>query len=310
TAFGLRPYHFTYPEGRLTMEEMLYKFIDEGKREHEEMRAFINEFRTTNELLFKKRNNSLSELRFEVHELLRVIDNAPISNYEVKGVTTRGGKTTTQDIQNDNTNMHTKEPLVVNHDKPPEPKEVLVENQHQKTNEPVVHHQLRILIILGRPFLATAQAMIDVFNKKITLRVGDDEVIFDVDQSIKRPPNEDDECYGIDDLDDTINMETQKLLANDKSDSFLLKGLEKSVNQSDLESCKSLGNKSDDDSDLEKPIRRIDYVNTSYSVAQETSRPDGVESEHLYLASANEIDEKKPKAKIFASPLRIRIPTW
>ncbi|GKC48093.1 reverse transcriptase domain-containing protein [Tanacetum coccineum] len=53
----------------------------------------------------------------------------------------------------------------------------------------------RVPIILGRPFLATARAMIDVFNKKITLRVGDDEVIFDMDQSIKRSPNEDDECY-------------------------------------------------------------------------------------------------------------------
>ncbi|GJX33406.1 DNA-directed DNA polymerase [Tanacetum coccineum] len=59
----------------------------------------------------------------------------------------------------------------------------------------------RVPIILGRPFLATTRAMIDVFNKKITLRVGDDEVIFDVDQSIKRPPTEDDECYGIHDLD-------------------------------------------------------------------------------------------------------------
>ncbi|GKE41877.1 DNA-directed DNA polymerase, partial [Tanacetum coccineum] len=65
----------------------------------------------------------------------------------------------------------------------------------------------RVPIILGRPFLATAWAMIDVFNKKITLRVGDDEEIFDVDQSIKRPPTDDDECYGIDDLDDTINAE-------------------------------------------------------------------------------------------------------
>ncbi|GJR29277.1 transposon ty3-I gag-pol polyprotein [Tanacetum coccineum] len=41
----------------------------------------------------------------------------------------------------------------------------------------------RILIMLGRPFLVTARAMIDVFNKKIMLRVGDDEVIFDTDQS-------------------------------------------------------------------------------------------------------------------------------
>ncbi|GJX33379.1 hypothetical protein Tco_0243234 [Tanacetum coccineum] len=70
----------------------------------------------------------------------------------------------------------------------------------------------RVTIILGRPFLATVRAMIHVFNKKITLRVGDDEVIFDVDQSIKRPPAEDDECYEVDDLDDAINAEAQELL--------------------------------------------------------------------------------------------------
>ncbi|GJY29034.1 DNA-directed DNA polymerase [Tanacetum coccineum] len=354
------------------MEEMLYKFIDEGKQEHEEMRAFISEFRTTNELLFKERNNSLNELRFEVHELLRVIDNALTLNYEVKGVTNRGGKTTTQDIQNDKTNMHTEEPLVVNHDKPVEPKEyakflkglltnkarleeacsitmnercsaVLLNKLSSKEKDPgslgepkptimslefadrsiqyprgIVENVLikvdkfvipidfvildmpkdsRVPIILKRPFLATAQAMIDVFNKKITLKVGDDEVIFDLDQLIKRPLNEDDECYGIDDLDDTINIETHELLANDKSDSFLLKGLEESINQSDLKSCKSLGNKSDDDSDLEKPIRHIDSLNTLYPVAQESAKPNGVESEHLYSASANEIDEKKPELK-------------
>ncbi|GKE46754.1 DNA-directed DNA polymerase [Tanacetum coccineum] len=82
----------------------------------------------------------------------------------------------------------------------------------------------RVPIILGRPFLATARATIDVFNKKITLRVGDDEVIFDVDQSIKRPTTKDDECYGIDDLDDTINEEAQELLVNEEPDSFLSKG--------------------------------------------------------------------------------------
>ncbi|GJW78165.1 hypothetical protein Tco_0139847 [Tanacetum coccineum] len=154
----------------------------------------------------------------------------------------------------------------------------------------------RILINLGRPFLATARAMIDVFNKKITLRVGDDEVIFNVDQSIKRPPAEDDECYGIDDLDETINVENQELLGNDV-DSFLLKGLEKSINQSNLESYDYIGDKSGNDSDLETPIWRIDPINTPYSVAQETTRSDGVESEHLYSASANEIDEKKPELK-------------
>ncbi|GKF22573.1 DNA-directed DNA polymerase, partial [Tanacetum coccineum] len=105
----------------------------------------------------------------------------------------------------------------------------------------------RVPIILGRPFLATARAMIDVFNKKITLRVGDDEVIFDVDQSIKRPPTEDDECYRIDDLDDIINAEAQKLLANQEPNSFLLRGLEKSIDQSDLEGCKLVECETDND---------------------------------------------------------------
>ncbi|GJT45408.1 reverse transcriptase domain-containing protein [Tanacetum coccineum] len=38
----------------------------------------------------------------------------------------------------------------------------------------------KILIILGRPFLAIARAMIDVFNKKITLRVGNEEESIDL----------------------------------------------------------------------------------------------------------------------------------
>ncbi|GJR86734.1 reverse transcriptase domain-containing protein [Tanacetum coccineum] len=153
----------------------------------------------------------------------------------------------------------------------------------------------RVPIILGRPFLATARAMIDVFNKKITLRVGDDEVIFDVDQSIKRPPTEDDECYGIDDLDDTINTETQELLANDEPDSFLSRGLEKSIDQLDLEDCKPIECNNNNDSN--KPIRHIASINTSYSVDHETTELVKLEREHLYSASANEIDEKKPELK-------------
>ncbi|GKC96127.1 hypothetical protein Tco_1161569, partial [Tanacetum coccineum] len=90
----LRPYHFSYPEKSLIMEEILNKFIDEGKREHEDMRAFIYDFQTNNQLSFKETNNSLIELRFGVQELLNVINNVPIIDCDVKGVTTRGGKTT------------------------------------------------------------------------------------------------------------------------------------------------------------------------------------------------------------------------
>nr|GEV20719.1 putative reverse transcriptase domain-containing protein [Tanacetum cinerariifolium] len=212
------------------MEEMLYKFIDKGKREHEEMRSFICEFQTTNELLFKERNNSLSELMFEVQELLKVINNTPMTNCEIKGVATSGGKKTTHDVQTNSTNIHVEEPLVVNHDKRVKSNEVLNKDKSQTSNGPII-----------QPSSETTQSTID------------------------------------------------------KSDLFLLKGLEKLINQSDLESSECFGSKANDDSDLRKPIQRIDYVNMPYSVAQETARPDKVKSEHLYLASANEINEKKPE---------------
>ncbi|GJX37408.1 reverse transcriptase domain-containing protein [Tanacetum coccineum] len=58
------------------MEEIVNKFIEEGKQEHEEMEAFIREFKTTNELLLKERNNSLSELEFEMYGLSRAFNKA------------------------------------------------------------------------------------------------------------------------------------------------------------------------------------------------------------------------------------------
>ncbi|GJW64011.1 retrovirus-related pol polyprotein from transposon TNT 1-94 [Tanacetum coccineum] len=68
------PYPFDYPMRRFNFEEILAKFIDEGRREHEKMEIFIKEFRTTNELLLKTRSNLLSELKIEVNELSKSIE--------------------------------------------------------------------------------------------------------------------------------------------------------------------------------------------------------------------------------------------
>ncbi|GJT34519.1 hypothetical protein Tco_0924938 [Tanacetum coccineum] len=56
----------------------------------------------------------------------------------------------------------------------------------------------KISIILGRPFLATAHAMIDVFNKKITFEVGNKTITFDIEKSMKFSTPEDDSCLSID----------------------------------------------------------------------------------------------------------------
>ncbi|GJT50740.1 reverse transcriptase domain-containing protein [Tanacetum coccineum] len=79
TIFREPPYPFNYPTRRLTVEEILAKFIDEGKREHEEMEIFIKELRTTNELLLKERSNLLSLLEMEVNGLSKVMEKYPTS---------------------------------------------------------------------------------------------------------------------------------------------------------------------------------------------------------------------------------------
>ncbi|GKA08871.1 reverse transcriptase domain-containing protein [Tanacetum coccineum] len=65
TSFGFHPFQFSYPPRKLTMEEMLYKFIDEGRRKHKEMGAFFRESKTTNELLQNKDIIPLTQLEFK-----------------------------------------------------------------------------------------------------------------------------------------------------------------------------------------------------------------------------------------------------
>ncbi|GKB47054.1 hypothetical protein Tco_0897807 [Tanacetum coccineum] len=56
----------------------------------------------------------------------------------------------------------------------------------------------RIPIILGRPFLATAHAMIDVFNKKISFEVRDEIITSDLEKSIRFPLFDEDTCHSAD----------------------------------------------------------------------------------------------------------------
>ncbi|XP_052624776.1 uncharacterized protein LOC128132299 [Lactuca sativa] len=49
----------------------------------------------------------------------------------------------------------------------------------------------QVPIILGRPFLNTASAIVDMRDSMLTLRVGDDSVTFGVDQAMKYARNSD-----------------------------------------------------------------------------------------------------------------------
>ena len=62
----------------------------------------------------------------------------------------------------------------------------------------------QVPIILGRPFLNTASAIVDMRDSKLTLRVGEDSVTFGVDQAMKYARNSDDTTFSIDMLDELL----------------------------------------------------------------------------------------------------------
>lgn len=64
----------------------------------------------------------------------------------------------------------------------------------------------RIPIILGRPFLATAGAMIDVKHGKLSLQVGDEKIEFSLPHAMTSPASSD-SCCRVDVLEKTLNQE-------------------------------------------------------------------------------------------------------
>ncbi|GJU00035.1 reverse transcriptase domain-containing protein [Tanacetum coccineum] len=76
----------------------------------------------------------------------------------------------------------------------------------------------RVPLILGRPFLRTAHALVDVLCEKLTLQVGDEELVFNVESTSKYPRKHGDESiHKIDILDITCEDHFQEVLNVQKS---------------------------------------------------------------------------------------------
>ncbi|GKC83827.1 hypothetical protein Tco_1139544, partial [Tanacetum coccineum] len=148
---------FNYPTRRLTIEEILDNFIDEGKREHEEMEIFIKEFRTTKELLLKERSNLLSELTIKVNELSKVMSNVLIPNNKVKGVTTRGGKMMSEATHSKKINE-----IGINKNEPPRFEQDVQEKPH---DDGVENKSLGIREMTTQPLVKPQQSSIPFPNR-------------------------------------------------------------------------------------------------------------------------------------------------
>ncbi|XP_071739332.1 uncharacterized protein [Rutidosis leptorrhynchoides] len=77
---------------------------------------------------------------------------------------------------------------------------------------------LQVPLILGRPFLATADTIILVQRNQLNIGVGDERVTINIREAMKQPSNTDDEeCYALDHIDLYVDEELEKLLGVDTS---------------------------------------------------------------------------------------------
>ncbi|GKG60563.1 hypothetical protein Tco_0614125, partial [Tanacetum coccineum] len=60
----------------------------------------------------------------------------------------------------------------------------------------------KVHLILGRLFLHTADAVIQVKEKQLNLGVGTERMIFNIDSAIKHSYSNDDTCFSIDVIDE------------------------------------------------------------------------------------------------------------
>ncbi|KAJ9169520.1 hypothetical protein P3X46_017705 [Hevea brasiliensis] len=97
--------------------------------------------------------------------------------------------------------------------------EGILENVHLKVGKFYIPVDFVILdmeedshmpIILGRPFLATTGALIDVKGEKLTLRVGEDHLVFNIGNDKKKQHEDVDSCLRIDIVDELVKENFRK----------------------------------------------------------------------------------------------------
>ncbi|XP_075481140.1 uncharacterized protein LOC142521851 [Primulina tabacum] len=82
-----------------------------------------------------------------------------------------------------------------------------------------MEEDMEMALILGKPFLATGKALIDVREGKLRLRVGEEKITFDVFNALKHTLRTDD-CFRIDALDSLVNNFVQDAVKDPLEDTL------------------------------------------------------------------------------------------
>ncbi|GJU17499.1 reverse transcriptase domain-containing protein [Tanacetum coccineum] len=134
----------------------------------------------------------------------------------------------------------------------------------------------KVPLILGRPFLHTADAVIHVKQKQLNLGVGTKRMIFNIDSAMKHSYSNDDTCFSIDVIDEILEEDFDALL---DEGSKILHSIEGTILKEEIfvEFNKFMAmtadENSDSESDIEDPPFEKISINIDYKIKTSTEEP-------------------------------------
>ncbi|GJS29626.1 putative reverse transcriptase domain-containing protein [Tanacetum coccineum] len=173
------------------MEESLSKFMAESAKIHEENSNFIKEIRASTDAAIRNQGASIKALEIHIGQISKLIRpryavldpaDTPYRAYKTEGsygLKDLDAYSIMTTLLDDALPLNEKDPrriaenMLVGIDKFVFPVDFIVLDMPKDIKTP---------LILGRPLLSTAHAKIDVFKKKMALRVGNDHDVFKSDK--------------------------------------------------------------------------------------------------------------------------------
>ncbi|GJZ28578.1 reverse transcriptase domain-containing protein [Tanacetum coccineum] len=134
----------------------------------------------------------------------------------------------------------------------------------------------KVPLILGRPFLYTADAVIRVKQKQLNLRVGTERMIFNIDSAMKHSYLNDDTCFSIDVIDEILEEDFNALLDEGSKILHSIEGtlLEEEIfTEFDEFMAMTVDENSDSESNTEEPPIEKISINTDYKIKTSLKEP-------------------------------------
>ncbi|GJY07246.1 reverse transcriptase domain-containing protein [Tanacetum coccineum] len=134
----------------------------------------------------------------------------------------------------------------------------------------------KVSLILGRPFIHIADAVIRVKQKQLNLGVGTERMIFNIDSAMKHSYSNDDTCFSIDVIDEILEEDFDALLNEGSKILHSIKGTlfeEEIFAKFDEFIAMTVDENSDSESDTEEPLFEKIIINTDYKIKTSLEEP-------------------------------------